>query len=62
MDTKVWNITQTGSALIGAGLIKIDDVTVGLLLVGIGVALQVLVAVLNKKFDIPVSSPSNNLG
>ena len=54
MDNKVWNISQTGSALIGAGLIKLDDLNVGLTLLGVGVALQILVAVLNR-FDIPVS-------
>lgn len=55
-NTKIWSITQTGSALIGAGLIKLDDLTIGLTLVGIGVVLQILVAVLNK-FDVPVSTP-----
>ena len=56
MDNKVWNISQTGSALIGAGLIKLDTLYVGLLLIGAGVGLQILVAVLNK-YDIPVSTP-----
>lgn len=56
MDNKIWNISQTGSALIGAGLIKLDDLQVGLLLVGVGVALQILVAVLNR-FNVPVSTP-----
>jgi len=55
-ESKVWNITQTGSALIGAGLIKLDEVYIGLTLIGIGVALQVLVAVLNK-YGVPVSTP-----
>lgn len=55
-NDKVWNISQTGSALIGAGLIKLDDLYVGLLLVGVGVLLQVIVAVLNK-YNIPVSTP-----
>jgi len=54
-ESKVWNITQTGSALIGAGLIKLDEVYIGLTLIGIGVALQVLVAVLNK-YGVPVST------
>ena len=54
-ESKVWNITQTGSALIGAGLIKLDEVYTGLTLIGIGVALQVLVAVLNK-YGVPVST------
>lgn len=55
MDNKVWNISQTGSALIGAGLIKLDDLNIGLTLLGVGVALQILVAILNR-FDIPVSA------
>lgn len=54
-NVKTWTIAQTGSALLGAGLIKLDDLQVGLLLIGVGVVLQVLVAVLNK-FDIPVSA------
>lgn len=55
-NDKIWNISQTGSALIGAGLIKLDDIRIGLLLVGVGVLLQVLVAVLNK-YNVPVSTP-----
>lgn len=55
-NDKVWNITQTGSALIGAGLIKLDDIYVGLTLIGLGVVLQVMVAVLNK-YGVPVSTP-----
>lgn len=55
-NNKVWNISQTGSALIGAGLIKLDTLNVGLLLIGVGVALQVLVAVL-QKYNVPVSTP-----
>jgi len=58
MNDKTWNISQTGSALIGAGLIKLDDIFVGLVLVGVGVALQVLVAVLNK-YGVSISTPSN---
>ena len=54
-NNKVWNISQTGSALIGAGLIKLDDLQVGMILIGVGVVLQILVAVLNR-FDIPVSA------
>ena len=56
-ESKVWNITQTGSALIGAGLIKLDEVYIGLTLIGIGVALQVLVAVLNKYGVLVSTSP-----
>lgn len=59
MDNKIWNISQTASALIGAGLIKLDgELYVGLGLVGLGVLLQIGVAVLNKKYNIPVSSSS----
>lgn len=50
------NLTIAGSALMGAGLAKLDDLTVGLSLIGVGAALQILVAVLNK-FGIPVSTP-----
>jgi uncharacterized membrane protein len=52
-------ISGTGSAMMGAGLVMIqNDLNTGLLLIGVGVVLQVLVAVLNK-YNIPVSS---NLG
>lgn len=56
ISNKIWSISQTGSALVGAGLIKLDDLYIGLLLIGVGVALQILVAMLNK-FNIPVSNP-----
>jgi hypothetical protein len=56
MDNRAWNISQTGSALIGAGLIKLDDINVGLMLIGAGVVLQILVAVL-QKVGVPVSTP-----
>ena len=52
-------ISGTGSAMMGAGLVMVqNDLNTGLLLIGVGVVLQVLVAVLNK-YNIPVSS---NLG
>ena len=52
-------ISGTGSALMGAGLTLIQgDLNTGLMLIGIGVALNILVAVLNK-YNIPVTS---NLG
>ncbi len=57
-NQNVWTIGMTGSALIGAGLTKIDvNFTVGISLVAIGVGLQILVAVLNK-YNIPVSTPT----
>ena len=52
-------ISGTGSALMGAGLVMVqNDLNTGLILIGVGVALNILVAVLNK-YNIPVSS---NLG
>jgi hypothetical protein len=53
-------IGGTGSALMGAGLVMIQDsLNTGLILIGVGVALNILVAVLNK-YNLPVQS--NNLG
>jgi hypothetical protein len=53
-------ISGTGSALMGAGLTLIqNNLNTGLILIGVGVALNILVAILNK-YNIPVSS--NNLG
>lgn len=47
------------SALGGAGLTQITtNLNVALILIGIGVALKVLVAVLNK-YNVPVSTPPN---
>jgi len=47
-------IQGTGSALMGAGLVLIqNDLNTGLLLIGVGVVLNILVAVLNK-YNIPV--------
>ena len=52
-------ISSTGSAMMGAGLVLIqNNLNTGLLLIGVGVILTILVAVLNK-YNIPVSS---NLG
>ena len=52
------SVSDVGSVLMGAGLVKLDDLVVGLGLIGAWVLLKVLVAVLNKN-NIPVSS---NLG
>ena len=54
MENKVLSIGDAASVLIGAGLTKLDDVRLGLLLIGIGVALKILIAVL-QRYDIPVS-------
>jgi hypothetical protein len=52
-------ISGTGSALMGAGLTLIqENLNTGLSLIGVGVCLNILVAILNK-YNIPVSS---NLG
>lgn len=47
------SIGEAGSALIGAGLVKLDDLRVGLSLIGAGVLLKIAVAVFQKKgFDV----------
>lgn len=57
MDNRTnFTISMTGSALMGAGLTKLDNLVIGLSLIGAGVFLQILVAVLNK-YNIPVSTP-----
>lgn len=49
------NINSTGQLLNGGGLAYLaNDVRLGLLLIAVGTALQVLVAVLNK-YNIPVA-------
>jgi hypothetical protein len=53
-------ITGTGSALMGAGLVLIqNDLYAGLILIGVGVVLNVLVAYLQTK---GWNVQSNNLG
>ena len=49
-------IGDAGAMLIGAGLTKLDNLYLALGLIGAGVLLKVLVAVLNKN-DIQVSTP-----
>lgn len=52
-------INDAGSMLLGAGLTQVTtDLNISLILIGVGVGLKVLVAVLNK-YNIPVSA---NLG
>jgi hypothetical protein len=48
------NLEYAGSALIGAGIAKLDDLWVGVGLVGAGVFILVLKAILNK-FGVPVA-------
>ena len=53
-------LNESGSLLLGAGLVQVGtDVKIGLLLVGVGAVLKILVAVLDK-YGIEVSS--SNLG
>jgi hypothetical protein len=53
-------ISGTGSALMGAGLVMVqNDLNTGLILIGVGVVLNVLVAYLNKK---GLEVQANNLG
>jgi hypothetical protein len=42
-------IGDAASVLIGAGLAKLDSLTLALILIGVGVALKIAVAVLNKE-------------
>jgi hypothetical protein len=57
MDNKNLSIGDMASALGGAGLTQITtNLNVGLILIGLAVALKVLVAILNR-YNIPVSTP-----
>ncbi len=50
------SIGDAASMLLGAGLTQVTtNLNVSLMLIGVGVAMKVLVAVLNK-YDIPVSA------
>jgi hypothetical protein len=48
-----FNLQFAGSALIGAGVAKLDNLVTGLILVGVGVAILIIKAVLNK-YGVPV--------
>ena len=55
MNNQVFSISDISSALAGAGLTQINsDLNVALLLIGAGVLLKILVAVLNR-FNVPIS-------
>jgi hypothetical protein len=43
-----FNLQFAGSALIGAGIAKLDNLIVGLSLVGVGVIILIVKAILNK--------------
>ena len=47
MESKNLTISDAGSLLMGAGLAKLDS-NVGLILIGIGAALKIIVALLQK--------------
>ncbi len=47
-DNKL-SIGDAGALLLGAGLTKLDDIVLALTLIGVGVALKILVAILQKK-------------
>ena len=49
METKDLSIGDAGSLLMGAGLAKLDNLEIGLSLIGVGVLLKVLVAFLQKQ-------------
>ena len=49
MDKENLTIGDAGSLLMGAGLAKLDDLIVGLSLIGAGVILKIVVALLQKK-------------
>jgi hypothetical protein len=56
MNNNVLSVGDAGAMLMGAGLTQITtNLNIGLILVGVGVFLKVLVAVL-QKYDIPVSA------
>ena len=49
METKDLSIGDAGSLLMGAGLAKLDDLMIGLSLIGAGVLLKIIVAFLKQK-------------
>ena len=49
MDNKQLTIGDAGSLLMGAGLAKLDDLNIGLALIGAGVLLKIVVAFLQKQ-------------
>ena len=49
MDNKTLTLGEAGSLLLGAGLVKLDTLTVGLTLIAVGAALKIAVAFLQKQ-------------
>ena len=58
MDNKTLSIGETASILMGAGLVKLDDLTIGLTLIAAGVILKLAVAFFQKK-GLDVKTPSS---
>jgi len=57
MDNKTLTIGDAGSLLMGAGLVKLDDIVVGLSLVIVGAILKIVVAFLqNKGLDVKITN------
>lgn len=59
-DTKL-SIGDAGSLLIGAGLTQLSSLNVGLTLIGVGVGLKILVAILQKKGYAIESKPEDEV-
>lgn len=56
MNTNILSVGDAGAMLMGAGITQINtNVNLALILVGAGVVLKIIVAVL-QKYDIPVSA------
>lgn len=56
MNNQVFSIGDVASVMAGAGIVQIDkNLNVALLLIGAGVVLKIVVAVL-QKYGVPVSS------
>jgi len=57
MDNKTLSIGDAGSLLMGAGLVKLDDIVIGLSLVIVGAILKIVVAFLqNKGLDVKTTN------
>lgn len=59
MNTTILSTSDVAGMLMGAGLVKLNDnLNVALILIGVGVGLKVLLAVLNKS-GIVITTPSS---
>ena len=57
MDNKTLSIGDAGSLLMGAGLVKLDDIVIGLSLIIVGAILKIVVAFLqNKGLDVKTTT------